>query len=427
MRILYAVFIALLCSAWTWGQPNRPVASNGDDYILGQSSYDSANTTTWFSWASVDGSTTGSQRYISVRTYNYATHAWSAEYHVAQNPNVDAHGSPALVGDQYGYRHAVFGGHASNAKYSYTTNPNDPSAWTAGPDISCGCTFYQLLNVGGTIYLLTENNGFGHQDIYLFKGTPSPTGGISSWTGVTYITNCGNFACWFGNAIVNGTKICIPFYYTDDVVFDDAYYGCFDTSNGSFSNIDGSTVISAGSLPITRTTAQNDFAVFLSPSSLYTGFGTTQIVDGAGTLHIFYGNGLASGSSFTIYETHWTGSAWSSAVSVTTFSNILSSVYPTAAVDGGYNLYWSKQTNQLDDIWQIHWNPTSGFNSAGLLFAATEYDLITLLPVYDGTTNAPTTDLVFGEVPAPTYANPQPITNPNARFWAHTPSGYIYP
>ena len=429
VRRVVALLLCLgLLGAWTFGQPYRAITYNGDDYALGQALNDSANTTTWFAWASVDGSTTGSTRHISVRTNNYSNGTWSAKYDIAANPNVDAHGSPAIVKDQYGYVHAVFGSHVSNAKYSYTTNSNDPSAWTAGSDIVCGCTFYQLVKVGTDIWLITDNNGNGHQDLYLFKGTPQSGGGVNSWTGVTYLTNCGNFACWMGNAIVSGTKICLPFYYTDDVVFDDAYYGCYDTSNGSFSNVDGSHVITSGNLPISRGTAQADFAVFLSPSSSYTGFGASQIVDGSGTLHIFYANGLASGSSFPIYETHWTGSAWSTGVAIATLGNLYGAVFATSAADGGFDVWWPNVTTQLADIYTTHYNPSTGFNSASLFFKATNYNILQVSPGLNSISNAPTNQILFGEVQAPIYANPQPITNPLARFWAYdSVLGFLYP
>ncbi len=394
-----------------------------------QALYDSVGNVVWASWASVNGSTAGSTRQITTKLYDRSAKSWGPEHIVATNLNVDEHGSPGKTMDQYGRVNYLFGGHASNIKYSYTTNPRDPTSFTAAADIAGVFTYYQPVTVGAGLYLFSTSTGQGNQDICVLEGIPASTGGVPSWTNHGNLTNFGAFASWMGNATVSGTKIGFPFTYTSDTYQNDVYYGWWDTVTKAFSNIDGSFSVASGSLPISRATAQAHFQAFGSPSTLYSTTIPVQVVDGAGTTHVIFSNGLYTGSdefgSFALQESHWTGSAWSASVGFagSTQSNSFANVAACPSSDGGFDVYWSYTTNQLEDAWTIHWSPLSGFGTATKLLTATMYDIPLFQPVWNG---PPDASLLVGEANNYfTYQNPTPISNPQPKLYLYGSNGFV--
>jgi hypothetical protein len=288
-------------------------------------------------WVGTSGSNNGSTRDIYVATYNLQSGTWSPGpnsqgYVVQANANSDGHGAPGLVMDQYGYVHSFCCGHAGNISYSWTTGPRNPASWTAGTAISGQYTFYQPTLYNGTIYLftlMTTANGAGTEDIAVFTGTPSPSGGVASWSGPTQLTNFsrGVFSFAFmGNVAIRGNLLCFPFTYSigassSSAYDNDVYYACYNPATGALQDITGANIVASGSLPITRSTAQSEFEVVASTDTSHSTTNPVQAVDANGVVHILYANGLLSDASpgagsFPILEAYSSGGAWTTGVAI---------------------------------------------------------------------------------------------------------------
>src|SRR5579872_2370498 len=387
-----------------------PLATNGDSHaVTGQwaeSFYDSTTFATWVSWArSPDGST----RRIYVAAYYHQKGLWcpgfgsspatgcpnsgasveAGGYIVATNPNTDSHGAPGMALDQYGRANIFFGAHNSAIKYSYSTNVHDPSAWTAGSDISTiNFTQANPVLVGSTLYVFTQG-GASSNDVSFVSGTAASGGGVSSWTAVQ-ITNFSGFG-WLGNAVVRGTNICFAFTFAPnpDVYINDAYYGCYNTTNGSFVDVSGANVITSGNLPFNRTTAQADFLVYQSPDTSHSSIIPDIAFDPGGTLHVIYANGLISNTStsagtYTLYETHWTGAAWSPGVQVAG-SAVLEYFFQTPIViptATGIAAYWGQQNSTLEDATYATLPIGGSWSSATKLVSAQAWPISSFSPIF---------------------------------------------
>ena len=367
MRRFGFLFLIVLLCAWSWGAP-APVAfvtngSNGSSEGIPTSPnafYDSTNNTTWVFW---DGTPDNTNRYAYAATYNHTTLTRSSDYEIIQNnlTSTDIHGTPGAVMDQYGYVHVFCCSHNSDASYAISTNPHDPSAWTACTSLSAAqYTYYAPVLYSGKIYLFSTTKASGSQDAMVQVGTPNSNGScISSWSSVVQITDFfhsssgGEIGGWIANPAVIGASICFGFVYADQTgnpwYGANLYYGCYRPSDGAFTDITGATVIAAGSLPFNKATADADFAVATTPA----GHATTmpaQAVDGNGNIHVIYADGVITNNGqsspnglFTVYEAVWNGSTWSTGNAI---GPILNSFW--------YNLAIVTTSTQVQFFW-VDW------------------------------------------------------------------------
>ena len=331
------------------------LAANGisqplTDYpTAGASFYDGVANATWVAWGGVSGGNV----YAYVRVYNHSTATWSATVQVGSNPlAADADAGPGIVMDQFGFVHIFWGAHDSNFNYAVTTHPRDPSAWTAGSPVTVGGvqpTYVSPVMVNGNIWVVGTGRPFSAQDIIIWGGTPNASGApITSWFGPAPITNfSAGFGAWSGNLTVNQDWICFPWTYvaTTSGGGDNhrgVFYGCYNTVTGAFNNIDGSTAVPAGSLPISLTTAQAGFQAAAWPGPGNTTIIPAQAVDPNGITHLLYSTG---GNGGPLNEAYFTSGAWSAGhavggtVGTTTLQPTLASTW------NGVQAFWGQSAN----------------------------------------------------------------------------------
>lgn len=379
--------VAVGANAFTTAGDSVPVTGQ-----WAQSFYDSVNKTTWLPYA---GSPDASARKIYVKTYNHRTGLWSPDQSspgtiIATNPNTDSHGEPGSVMDQYGYVHVFFGSHNSAFKYSYTTNPRDSSAWTAAPDIAGTNTVANPVFCNGKIYLFTQ--GLNSQLSY-YVGTPSPSGGCS-WSAEKQIFSTastpGVSFGWLGNAVTRGTRVYFAFTYAPypDVYIADCYFGFLETADGSFHNVNSSTVVAAASLPINRATAQANFLVFQTPDTSHATVIPTIAFDPLGQPHVMYGNGVISNTttsagSYVLYDSYWNGSAWTAGVQIggNAQAGYFFSLPTLVATPTGIAAYWGQQNGGLEDAYTASWTSGGGWATGIKIKAANSWPISCFTPI----------------------------------------------
>ncbi len=368
------IAVILLLAAFTHGRVSTvtTVVTNGDNvpivvYPTGPSAFrDVSGTTTWLTWSG----TVGGVRKIQVATKPDAS-SWSAPVTIATNPNNDDHGQPAFVMDQYGFVHLFCCSHISAFSYTYTTTARSAAAWAALTQPTSGAfTFYAPVLVNGEIYLLTTNTASSEQTIWVQHGTPQVTGGVASWTGGAFITSlAGNGSTWISDPIVNGALICFVWTWQNgsgNASMQNGYYGCYNTADGSFQNVNASTIVAAGSLPINTTTAAANFLVFSSGGGSKATILPAQIIDAGGTIHVIYADSAYNVPPNPLLETHWNGSAWTSGAAVGgSVYNINVSVAGVASAVDGFDLYWPSATNTMNTV---HWSSSGGFGTVATCF-----------------------------------------------------------
>ena len=334
-----------------------------------QAFFDATGDKTWITYTSV----VAAIRYVTMVVYNHVTQQYGNEIQFDVTPVApdSPHDPAGIVMDQFGYVHAFYTSLSvlTELRYSYTATPRDETVWTSGPPVT-GLTngAYQCpVLIGGKIYLffLTGTGGnFGY-----VVGTPAATGGLPTLGIFTLIANWGTFpsgiVSYFGPPVVNGTKICFPLAGAPAVAISrifDVYYGCFDTADLSWSAIDGTHKIVAGSLPFNHATAVANYLVATTTVATNSSIIPAQVVDGNSTTHIIYADGPVTvpGSTngvgiYNLLETHWTGTAWSAAATVGgNQSNYFFNPAAVIAGDGGFDVYWGQVTNTLSGCLVLH-------------------------------------------------------------------------
>lgn len=377
---------------------------NGDSVPIAEGGYPSAffdvpSDKIWFSWSGATDTTT---RKIYVSTYDRSKGTWapgpaSQGYLVATNTQTDSHGTPTIVKDQFGYVHVFFGAHAGNILYSYTTNPNDPSAWTSGPALtSQQFTYTYPALINGVIWIITTDSITG-QNLRVVKGTPTSGGGVASWTDVgriTAFTPGTNGRTVVTNIVVSGSKIGFSYSYcpNSSAYINDVYFSWYDTVTGNLTDVSGATVIPAASLPISQATAQADFAIFLTGSTSRATIPTSAAVDSNGTVHVLYADGAISNSStgagtFTLLESHWTGSAWSAGSTIATITNFFLGATIVPNGSGSVDVYFPQIDTTFYDAWKSSLVAGS-WTTPALVRSAQNYDLGYYQPVWNASPEA---------------------------------------
>ncbi len=410
----------------------RPFVTNGDSHpIWGQwtsAFYDATLNATVVTWA---GTPDATARKLYVAAYYHGLGHWcpgtftssvaagcpnsgalveAGGYVVGANASTDSHGSPGIVQDQFGRIHVFNDAHQSAAKYFYSTDVRDISAWSAAPDIvSMGFTGFSLTYLNGSIYIVTQG-GSGTDEVAVVSGTTVSNGPVASWAAPVFLTNFAPDFGLAGNVVVQGNKLCFGFtgLVVSPLQLSDAYYGCYDTMAGTFANAAGST----SSIPITRTTARANYLVFQTSGTSRATAKPTVAFDGSGTLHLAYADGqinstLTGAGEFPLYETSWTGAAWAAPKQIAGWAvlgNMFASPMLINTADGVMaawgQLHKSAGIVGLTDDAVIAYLNAGVWSSPQILVSSTSWPINTFAGVTNG---IPQAMLLFSENPA----NPQ--------------------
>jgi hypothetical protein len=264
---------------------------------------------------------------IYVASYTRATRTWSAPVLVASNPLTnDDHGAPAIIVDNSGYIHIMYGSHNSAQKYARSTNPEDISAWTVMPDpvpSTRGATYPHLLkDSSGYLYLLYRSNRVGDDILTdLVESIIRSTDGGATWTAPQDLVNMyrGNendlvYLLSGGAEYESATnRIDLTWVWDNDTSGNrvNVYYAYLKLNDNNMYSISGTNLGSTIDF-----TEANTYCKVVDSGTMATNLATVR-VDSAGTPYIIYQAQVGS-SSWYYKFTRWTGSSWSAPVAIRT-------------------------------------------------------------------------------------------------------------
>lgn len=289
----------------------------GEGQPLGGSSAYYYNGRTYVTWQ-------GSNEDPYVAYYDSATKTWTGPVRVGHNPlSNDDHGAPAILVDNSGYIHIMYGSHESAQQYAKSTNPEDISAWTAMPDpVSFGATYPNLVkDSSGNIYFIYRGSAHAGDTIEcIIKSTD----GGATWSAPqnmidVYTTNPGDavYALWGFQyeASLNRIHLAWVRLNATSALREDVYYAYLNLNDNNMYSVSGTNF----GTTITQTEADANCKVVDSGKTVETNMATVR-VDSTGKPYITYvvGSGWSDEYNFT----RWTGSAWSAPVTITTTDTV---------------------------------------------------------------------------------------------------------
>lgn len=212
--------------------------------------------------------------------------------------SADQHGVGTLVKDNFGFWHSFGGGHNAPMKHSVSTDGG--VSWVANGSVGTTLTYSHPHMVGNVLYMIARKApGGGTYPLVIHRSNSiDSTTGSTSFSGeIVLIDLQSDTRVYAGTTVVVGTKIYIPFTRAsaDDTVRRDLYVAVYDTANGSLSNLDGSVVITAANLPLTRTVADASFRL-VDQGTTEESNTPTMVITAEG-IHLLYQGG-ATGTSY---------------------------------------------------------------------------------------------------------------------------------
>ncbi len=377
--------------------------------------------------------------------------------------NSDDHGCPSIAADYQGYLHCFGGTHNSGAagfQYSRSTNPRDPSAWTAvnvggsGTQLSANCAYAHPVAYGQSLALLFRQLDTGGANT--MRGIVI-TGPVSSgvWTPGTAVKvfDFGSDAngsavgagsrCYIGETKLKAgsTVIYMVITFADfqDDYRQDCYFCGYDTATGNVVDVTGNTVITPANFPISRATMRSSFLV---RDQLTLGrFTNIQAFDfdASGNPHVLLLEGATSAAPqtgvapsvpFNVCHTYWTGSAWSVPVVIgkTDSRYNESTIYLGA---NGMEAVWPAVNGFIpyvmprggDMVKAVRTGTTWG-TPVQVASASSQFQFDRATSVRFGPANA---RVVFSENTQVVGGNPLDNTGGNLRTYAAGDSGIIFP
>lgn len=269
----------------------------------------------------------GANLAIYVASHTSAT-GWSAPVLVADNPlgppTNDDHGAPAIIVDNNGHIHIMYGSHDSAQKYAKSAKPEDISAWTAMPGPvppNRGSTYPQLLkDSSGNLHVIYRSNRVGDPlTSNLVEDIITSTDGGVTWSSPQDMINVysgdvnDRVYLLAGGAEYesksNRIHVAWVRHYAILSLRLNVYYAYLDLKDNKMYAIDGTNLGST----IDETEANAHCKVVDSRR-----YATNQArvrADSAGKPYIIYSENTASGWQYLF--TRWTGSAWSAPAAIT--------------------------------------------------------------------------------------------------------------
>ncbi|MBB4081025.1 hypothetical protein GGR28_003666 [Lewinella aquimaris] len=278
-----------------------------------------------------------------VAAYDHDKKEWSGPYKAGESllgkdpsAKIDNHGKPAMIIDDAGYIHLVFGGHGGlpeqgvnplgnhhdgAMKHVVSKRPLDITEWEELNNIPTFGTYNQFVKLdNGDIYLFYRHGAHRSDWVYQLstdngRTFAPPVSVLNSKRTkgteqhpVIYDT----WYAWFDNG--EGNDIIATFNYhvckgpDHDGERHDSYYMVFDTEEGRWHSVTGKEVAA----PVTKDMADRDLLVEDS-GDLWTVRGAVRL-DADGNPHlIFYRGeqmGLKHGGPKEVVYYRWTGTAW---------------------------------------------------------------------------------------------------------------------
>lgn len=347
------------------------------------------SSTTGKTWVTWEG-TSGPNRNQEVRTIDASGNESSIYSIGTTSLSDDLHGVGAIsYHEASGHAYIACCAHNSSAQIAYSTNPNDPSAWTiiSMPSGTYGpITFPRPIVYGNNLYIFynTSGNGSSQQEsvavtvwpINPTTGVPTPSGtrqllfdAPSAWLLATW----GCFV-WNGNVVLTWNYG--PNVFTPPV--ENGYLAFYNLSTAAVTNFSGSTSVPQASQPVLLA-AMSAFQIYTSTNSQQ----PIAAIDASGMMHVLVGDETLTNTP--ILEMHGTplvGTGLSTAQNIATFTGGTFGPYElTLNNQGGVNAYWidatfpgtSSYAIGGGNLWQRAISPSGALSSAVETMAATTF------------------------------------------------------
>ena len=286
--------------------------------------------------------------------YDHALGAWGPNVEISTfKLTDDDHGAPSICQDASGYLHVFFGTHNTAAKYSISTSPRDISAWTAQTDVAGNWTYQQPFVVGGNIWLIgREEPSLGSTyNLTALRSNGVATG--HTWQSLIPLYSPSGMMAYPSDYWVVGDDIHVTWWRRDNLSDPNGhhiYYAVYETDTGLLKTAAGTT---HGALPISEATANANYRAF--DSGTQDANAPTLWLDSGGLPHIAYVHN--NGTTVDVYHTRWTGSAWTTPVSLATGARLWNAPAVAVASDTSAQAYW--KVAAATAIKKTTWNPSN--------------------------------------------------------------------
>ncbi len=244
-----------------------------------------------------------------VTYYDHSAGSWAAPVQASNvNPIVgDGHGAPAILVGTDGFIHVVYGAHNTALKYLKSTSARDITAWTRQGDIDASGVYPHLFRDGTTLRIFYRTSTLIGGD----WGLRNSTDGGATWGAEQTILDFGAVdTAYIGGSELRGSRITFSFVrYTNSDTFRYNVYACYyNTADGKIYSLAGTDL----GITLNATEATNNC-----------------LIENTGTSQTYYSvlKTDSSNNPYVIYSSqvsgiwrqrwvYWTGSAWSSPVTI---------------------------------------------------------------------------------------------------------------
>lgn len=283
--------------------------------------------------------------------YNHESESVIGPVRVGSNPlkkkeTLDTHGNPALIVDDSGYVHVIYGGHANwggHQRHAMTTTPGDIRNWTHLENIPETTTYPQLIKLDdGTIFLFQRgpSEEGGHQADWTYQVSTdhgqtfaNPIPFMVGWGGSGSVHTDGKYGEEWGDSWY--LRIHRSFGPGPPITITGIYHTCGYTNgsqnrnenirtgkewwsrynqyhvrvdrDGKFSAVDGTDV--TDELPLTKSTA--DKHLFVLDTDIQNCMGGAHLGHSAsGIPHLSFGLGNPGDDRRPQKYVNWSGDDW---------------------------------------------------------------------------------------------------------------------
>lgn len=178
--------------------------------------------------------------------YNHSTGTYTSKVKISDTALTnDDHGVPAVLVDNSGYIHVVWGAHNSALHHVKSTNMEDISAWSALSDIVTKATYQKLVkDSSGNLYVFYRGKNVAEDRPY-FSYKKSGDGG-ATWGAETVVIDFSaapGYRIYAANVEYDSTngRMCIAWCHSDlaDTWRRNIYYAYLDLSDSKMYSING--------------------------------------------------------------------------------------------------------------------------------------------------------------------------------------------